>query len=261
MYIDLIIMLNFFFDFFLLLTVSVILKRNVKIKKIILGSLFGSLILFVLFININSLLLFIIKFILSIIMIFITFGIKDIKYNFNNILYFYTTSIILGGFLYFLKINLSYSNIGLYFYGDDLKINYYILVIFSPIILYIYMKQIKKLKNYYSNTYKVKLFIKKRVINLNGFLDTANMLVDPYKKRGVIIVNSKVLKDYINNNNYILIPYDTIDSHGLLKAVIIKRIFIKDIGYKENVVVALSNKSFKMDGIDCILNKLVLEAK
>lgn len=261
MYIDLVVLLNLFFDFFLLITVSVILRRNIKIRRIILGSIFGSLIIFTLFFNINNVLLFALKFILSLIMIFITFGIKDMKYNFNNVLYFYTTSIILGGFLYILKINLvNYNNI-IYINNIDLKLNYIVLVIFSPIILYIYMKQIKELKLHYSLTYKVKIYLKDNIINLNGYLDTANKLIDPYKKRGVIIVNSNVLKKYIENNNYFLVPYDTIDSHGILKCIKPNKVYIKGIGFRNNVVVAYSNTDYKMDGIDCILNNLILEGK
>ena len=84
MYIDLLLILNFCFDFLILLCVSIVLKRNVSFKKIALGSFFGSFTIIILFININSFSLFLFKIFLSLIMIFITFGIKDFKYNFNN---------------------------------------------------------------------------------------------------------------------------------------------------------------------------------
>lgn len=262
MYIDLIVLLNFCFDFLLLLCVSVILRRNIKIKRIILGSLFGSLTILVLFINLNNISLFLFKILLSIIMIFITFGIKDIKYNFNNFLYFYTSSIILGGFLYFLKINISYSHMGMFFYKSDLGLNYVILVIFSPIIIYIYIRQAKELKRHYSLKYKVKIFLTDElVINANGYLDTANVLIEPYKKRNVILLNSNILKKHIENNKYLLVPYDTIDSHGLLKCVVPKTVFINGVGFKNNVVVGYNNTNYKLDGVDCILNNLILEGK
>ena len=68
----------------------------------------------------------------------------------------------------------------MYFYNNDLGFNYIILVILYPLILYIYIRQAKELKNHYSLTYKVKIFLKNNeVINVNGYLDTANKLVDP----------------------------------------------------------------------------------
>ena len=53
-YLDLILLLNFGFDFILLLSVSLILRRNVKIYKILIGAFIGSISILTLFININS---------------------------------------------------------------------------------------------------------------------------------------------------------------------------------------------------------------
>ena len=70
-YIDLVMLLNIVLDSILLMSVSVLLGRNVRIKRIVLGSLIGSLSTLILFISITSLELLILKFILGII-IFIT---------------------------------------------------------------------------------------------------------------------------------------------------------------------------------------------
>ena len=262
MYIDLLLILNFCFDFLILLCVSIVLKRNVSFKKIALGSFFGSFTIIILFININSFSLFLFKIFLSLIMIFITFGIKDFKYNFNNFLYFYTSSIILGGFLYFLKVNISYKNVGAFFFNHDMGFNYIFLVILSPIILYIYIKQAKELKRHYSLTYKVKIFLKKGVIiDASAYLDTANVLTTPYTKKNVILLNSKILRNYIRDNPYMLVPYDTIDSHGLLKCVSPLKVYIEGVGIRKNVVVAYNDTNYKMDGISCILNNMILEGK
>ena len=65
-YVDLVLFLNFFFDFLLLLATSLILRRNVNIKRILLGALIGSLSIFLLFVSINSFTLFLIKILISI---------------------------------------------------------------------------------------------------------------------------------------------------------------------------------------------------
>ncbi|MDD6756542.1 MAG: sigma-E processing peptidase SpoIIGA, partial [bacterium] len=152
-YLDLIMILNFAIDFILLLSVSLMLKRNVSIYRIMLGSFIGGISILFLFFNMNSILLFLFKLIISIFMILITFGYKTIKYTLINLLYLYMSSIILGGFLYLLNLEFSYKNIGIIFFNNGLSINFIFLLIVSPIILYIYIKQTKSLKYNYSNYY------------------------------------------------------------------------------------------------------------
>ena len=67
-YLDLVMFINFFLDFLLLLGVSIILKRNVSIKRVILGSFFGGISILILFIPMNNIMLFIFKLVISIIM-------------------------------------------------------------------------------------------------------------------------------------------------------------------------------------------------
>lgn len=102
-YIDIVFFTNFLFDFILLLSVNIILKRNMKIYRIILGALTGTLTLLMLFIRMNSLTLFLYKLVISIIMVLITFNYKTIKYTFKNLYFLYIVSIIMGGFLYFIN--------------------------------------------------------------------------------------------------------------------------------------------------------------
>ena len=140
-YIDLILLLNFGFDFILLLSVSLVLRRNAPIYKLLIGAFIGSISVLTLFIKINSLELFIIKIIISILMTITSFRFKNIKYTLKNIVYLYISSIVLGGALYLLNIELTYKNQGIIFYKNKMSINFLILVIISPIILYIYTKE------------------------------------------------------------------------------------------------------------------------
>ena len=58
-YLDLIFFINFAYDFLLLLTVAMTLKRKVKIIRIIIASLIGAFSIFLLFLNINEIIAFI----------------------------------------------------------------------------------------------------------------------------------------------------------------------------------------------------------
>mgnify|MGYP001206776659 CR=1 FL=1 len=123
-YLDLVLVLNFIFDLIILITVSYVLKRNVKSINFILGGLLGSLTTLFLFIDINSIELFFFKLVISILMTIITFSYRNIRYTLKNLSYLYIVSIILGGFLYFLNITFSYKHDGLIFYNNGLSINF-----------------------------------------------------------------------------------------------------------------------------------------
>lgn len=255
-YLDLVLLLNFTFDFLLLMSVSLLLRRNVKIVRILLGALLGSLSIFFLFIKITSLQLFLLKLIISILMVIIAFNYCDLKYTLRNLLYLYMASIVLGGFLYFLNIEFSYKNNGLVFYHNGLSINFVFLIIFSPIILYIYIRQGIKLKNNYSNYYQVDICLNGKIIKCNGYLDTGNNLVDPIKKRPIILVNKNKIKI---NKNYILVPYQSSSNHSVLKCIKVDYINIKKLGIKKNVLVGIMEDKINIDGIDCLLNNKLLE--
>lgn len=243
--------LNFFFDFILLLTVSIILKRDAKITKIILGAFIGGLSMFFLFIKMTSLTLFIFKVFISILMVLVSFGYYNLKYTFKNILYLYSTSMILGGFLYFLNVEFSYKQQGLIFFHNGLSINVIFLIIFSPLILYLYIKQGIWLKYNYNNYYKVTIFMEDKIIKCKGFLDTGNNLIDPITNKPVILIDIDI------GNNYYYIPYSGV-SKGLIKCFKADKVIINEKEYKK-VIIGVLNHKIKIDGIDCLLNKKLLE--
>ena len=126
-YLDYVFFLNFMFDFILLLCVKIILKRNVKIKRIFISSFIGALTIFTLFIKINSLELFVLKFLISIIMCLVAFSYKNVEYTIKNVSYLYMVSILLGGALYLINIEFSYNHSGLLFYHNGLIILIFVL--------------------------------------------------------------------------------------------------------------------------------------
>ena len=255
-YIDLVFFLNFFFDFVLLLTVNNTLKRNVKMKRLFLGAFVGSITIFFLFLPISSFWLFWIKIFLGILMCLATFGIKDRKYLIQNLGYLYMTSTVLGGFLYFLNLTFSESHYGLVFTYNTISINYLFLVIFSPLMLYIYVKQ-RKEKNHYENCYAVTIyFLNGKVLTLNSFLDTGNTLTDPITKKKVIVVNKEKIPFPLKQILYV--PYQTVKDHGLMKCIKIKAIEING-NTSTNYLVGISEHAFLEDGVDCLLNAKCME--
>ena len=257
-YIDLILFINFMYDFIILTILSSILKRRATLLRLFTGSLIGSLTIFILFIPMNSNMLFLSKVLISLLLSLITFGYKDIKYFIYNILTFYLLSIILGGLIYYLNVELSYTNIGMVFYHKGININYILVLLLSPLSLLLYKREVKKIKEINGYYYKVDVYIKNKIIKLNAFLDSANTLRDPITKKYVIISSSKKLKEY---DSFYLVPYETVNQTGILKCIKVNKIYIEGIGFKNNVLIGLTNKKLKSNGVDTLLNYSLLKGE
>ena len=253
-YLDLVMILNFFIDFVLLLTVSVILKRNVSIIRIMLGSFFGGISILFLFFNINSILLFILKMIISIIMTLISFRYRNFKYTLVNLFYLYMASIILGGFLYLLNIEFSYKHAGIIFYNNGLSINFIFLILVSPFILYFYIKQLKKFRCNYSNYYNIEIYYNNKKYNYIGYMDTGNSLKDSLTLKNVILIDKRKL--LFNIKEFRLIPYMGVNGGNMIKVVKIDKLVFNNKEY--NVLLGIMD-SIMLDGVDVILNRNLLE--
>ena len=188
-------------------------------------------------------------------MIITSFGFKDRKYFFKNTLYLYFISIVLGGFLYFLNLEFSYKNVGLVFFHNGFSINFILLLLLSPIILYLYIKQTRELKIINSYHYTISFFYKRKKYTYMAYLDTGNSLYDPYTLKPIILLYDKNFKI----DNPIYIPYSTVEHSGLLKAFKINKLIIDNKEINKKVIIALTNKPFKIGGINVLLHKSYLE--
>lgn len=256
-YLDILFFLNFGFDFLLLMTVSLLLRRNTKLRRLLLGGILGGLSIFLLFFSMNSIQLFLWKILISIIMILFSFGFRDFRYTLKNFLYLYSTSIVLGGILYFLNITFSYKQEGLVFYHEGLSINVVVLFLLSPVILWLYIKQMIHLKNHYAHYYEVEIHEGKNTYSFHGFLDTGNHLKDPYTGKPILLVHNKKLYNEIRAP--ILVPYETASGSSMLTCIKVSKIVIKGVGERENCLVGFLQNKIAIDGIDCILQEKILE--
>ena len=250
-YLDLVFLLNFFFDFLLLYGTSKILKEMVPIKRLVLGSVVASLSVFLLFVKLNSVSLFLIKVIISIGIILTTFG----KKNFiKNISYFYLLSIVLGGSLYLLNISFTYRNQGILFINNGLSINFILLIIVSPIIIFCYVKEHILYKNTYGNIYEVLIIKNNKKYKLMGLLDTGNRLKDPYKGRSVILVNNDILME----GDIVYVPYKALNTTGVIKCYKVDKVIVEEKEFS-NSLVGISKDKIAIDGVEFILPNIFKE--
>ncbi len=243
-YIDLVLILNFCYDFLILLTVDTTLKRHMKIIRHIISSIIGSISVFILFLPFNSLILLLLKLLTSIIMILISFRYKNIKYFLTNLTYLYMCSIILGGFLYLLENQFNNKN------------EYFLLVIIAPIILYLYIKEHKKYMSIIKYHYQLKVvFRNNKVLICNGYIDTGNKLRDPVTKKYIVLISKKLLIPYINIRSPIYVPFKSLNNNGLVECFPIKYININNVILTNYMVGIINNISDS----DCLLNYKIME--
>ena len=257
-YIEIILFINFIIDFILLFGVCIILRRQTNLKRLLIASIIGSITIISMFYNLDGITLFLIKLLTSLLMVIICCKFISLKYTIKNIFYLYTLSIILGGGIYLISVEVIKKYKELSFLSNGIYLNFIILLVFSPIIIYIYIKQIKQIKNVYSNYYNIDIYLKdKTKTSLTGYLDTGNHLIDPYKNRPIILVNKNKIK--FNYDNILLVPYDTLNNHGLLKCIIPEKIYIDNVGIKTNFLIGLSEEEIQIEGVDCILHSSLME--
>ncbi|MBE6147594.1 MAG: hypothetical protein E7168_04600 [Firmicutes bacterium] len=249
-YLDLVFFVNLFIDYLLLSTVNIVLKRRRKWHNILLGSMVGTITMFFLFIKIPNILLFLLKIIISLIMIRVTFGKTNIKTLLINEFVFYFISIVLGGFLYYFKIEISYKKLGLIFYTTtNTSI---LLLLLTPFFLYIYRKQIKLFKTNYHSYHTIEFKYRNKKYVYTGFLDTGNHLYDPYRHQPVIILYDPNFK--LKEEKILYVPYEGLNNKGLLPCTKIKNIKIDNQELKKELLLGLSKEPFHLDGINLILH-------
>lgn len=245
-YIDLLFILNFIYDLLLLITVSVTLKRNTKFKRFLFGALIGGIGTFIILIPINKYILFVLKILAGLLMLLVTFGYHNLKYFFNNLIYLYMTSVILAGFLYYLKIEFN-------------NLSYLISLSIAPLILYLYIKEQKNLKKVVNYYRKVIITLKNnRHLELNGFIDSGNKLKDPITGKYIVLINKKRLKGIYNIRSPMYVPINTVQGKSILECIGIKNIIIDDKTYN-NYLLGLSDTFNGFDNVDCLLNYHLLE--
>ena len=225
-YLDEFILLNFIIDYILLNCLKDLLKINTRKYRLFLSSLIGEITILSLFFKLNNHLIFIINIIICMFMIVVAFGYTDIKTLIKNTIYFYILNFFIGGCLFYFK--------------NEKLIKYRYLILLVPIIMKIYKYFAYNLKNIVSLKHKVTVYLNNgKVLYLNGYMDTANTLIEPYGNKKVIIIDKNIKEDLF------YVPYRT------------KRVYIDGIGERNDVCIGIINQKFI--GYNCLLNYKLME--
>lgn len=281
-YLDVIFLENMVINYIILYATGVILKERIKQSRLIMGSTIGAIysIIYYLFkLKIYSGLL--IKIILSIVIIYVSFNSNNLKDLLKKILLFYLASFVFGGAVIAIIYMVNSQNITIQ--NGVLVGNYTIktiligiVVAYFTIIIAFKLIKTKILKK--DLICDISIMINNKEIKTKALIDTGNLLKDPITQIPVIVIEHTLLydvlpKEILNNIEKILggdfskisneikdkyfsklkvIPFSSLGkSNGMLLGIIGENlnIYFKDENEKiDKVIVGIYNKSLTKKG-------------
>lgn len=283
-YIDVVLIENLIMNYIILLATGMILKIKIKHIRLIIGSLLGAIYTIIGYIGILEIYSsFILKIILSIMIVYIAYYPQSLKKMWKELLFFYLTSFVFGGvafsLIYIVKPQEIIMKNGLFLGTYPLKT-----VILGAIVAFvIIITSFKIIKNKISKKdliCEITVEIENRKITTKALIDTGNMLKEPITNTPVVVIEHTLLYDVIPKeilnhleeiiggdfekipedikNKYVsklkLIPYSSLGKqNGMLLGIKAKKLTIvrgeeKEKIEKENIILGIYDKSLTKKG-------------
>ncbi len=200
-YVDVVLMENLIMNYIILLATGLILKIKIKHIRLILGSLLGAIYTIVAytgFLKIYS--NFILKIILSVIIVYIAYNPQTVKTLSKELLFFYLTSFVFGGaafaLIYIVKPQDILMKNGLFLGTYPLK-TVILAAIVAFIIIITAFKIIKRKMTKKDMIYKIEVKLNGKIIRTKALVDTGNMLKEPITNLPVVVIERSLLYDSI----------------------------------------------------------------
>ena len=270
-YVDVLILLNFLVDYFILLLVSKFQNINYKIRRLILASLFGGISSIYIFLNLKyKFSEVLINLITSLTICLIAFGYKNIKLFLKRTILIYGVSCLYAGLMFLIHKLFTANGILIHNSVVYLNISPLFLVIATVVIYFtlILLRKIFKTEAKFSKRAKISLNIENNQTNLTAIIDSGNSIEDVFSKSEIIIVDKNTANQLFKSNNkdsiknrYRIIPYNTVGGSGCLEGYRLDSATI-NIDEKtiilEKPILAIS-KTELCDDYEAILNPKILE--
>ena len=200
-YIDVVLIENLLMNYIILFATGTVLKIKIKYIRILLASLVGAIytiIAYILALKIYSNIF--LKFVLSLIIIYIAFNPKSVKKLFKFTLIFYLTSFVFGGaafaLIYIVRPQEILRNNGLVLNSNSIKL-IFISAIVAFIIITIGFKVVKSKISARDMYCYIKIKLNDKEIEAKAMIDTGNFLKEPITNTPVVVVEHTLLYDCI----------------------------------------------------------------
>ena len=283
-YIDVVLIENLIMNYIILLATGLILKIKIEHIRLIIGSLLGAIYTIIGYMGILEIYSsFILKIILSIMIVYIAYYPQTLKKMWKELLFFYLTSFVFGGvafsLIYIVKPQEIIMKNGLFLGTYPLKT-----VILGAIVAFVIIitafKIIKSKISKKDLICEITVEIEDKKIITKALIDTGNMLKEPITNTPVVVIEHTLLydvlpKEILNHleeiiggdfkeipeeikNKYVsklkLIPYSSLGKqNGMLLGIKAKKLIIvkgeeKEKIEKENIILGIYDKSLTKKG-------------
>ncbi|MEG1834735.1 MAG: sigma-E processing peptidase SpoIIGA [Oscillospiraceae bacterium] len=278
-YVDVLVILNIFINYFLLLASSKILRLSPSKIRLLLGAFIGGFYSLVIFLpQIPNILSILMNLLMSIILVFIVFNPKKIKSFLKGFSAFFAINFVFAGlmlavWLAFKPNGMVYNNNAVYFNIDIKILVVSTIVCYGVIAVFSYLLKRKSPDN---ALYDILIENKGRLVMTKALFDTGNMLSDGFSSTPIIVAEKRVVRKVIDsslndffdgntalsftNSNIRIIPFSSVGGDGALKATIIEKLEIPSENIRLfNILIAESKKDFSSDEYSVLIGPKVFE--
>lgn len=274
-YVDVLLVLNLFVDYFLLLGCCMLMKIDVKKRRLIFGAMIGSLFSLLIFVVDFSLMLFFgVKVASGLILVLMVFGFKSKAVFVKTFLVFLLENFVFVGVMFCVwfvfsppgmlwKNGVTYIEISPIVLVVGSVLSYFLTCVFN----FIFSKTVNgnKLK-------LIKIGFNGKIVEVNALYDTGNCLTEPFSKKPVCVCEfdaiSKILpenlltffKNFSDGNlidskitysyNIKLVPCNTISGETILPAFL-----------PQSVVVVCKQKNVNYDCYVGVVNRKISDGE
>lgn len=222
-YIDILIILNIYVNYFLLRITAKFTHSPLRTARCIISAVYGSLFsLLILAPQLNNCLNILIKSFAAVTIVIMAFGFHGKKRFFLNTVSFFSANFLLGGTVYavysWLKPEFVHFN-NSYFYIDFSLL----LLVVTTAVMYFIVKIVENVLDRIpdgTDCYDVIVRYRDKVITLNGLADTGNSLTDFFSGSPVIVCGKEKFSDVTENGSnmkgFRLLPCSTVSGNGII---------------------------------------------
>lgn len=196
-----IILENFIINFLILYLSKSIIRMQVSLKRLALGAFLASLYSLVYFLPLRELLLSSLgKFLVSLLIIRVSFDFINLKIFIKSLMAFYISSFVFAGatiatlFTEASKYRFKGMDFGLEEFPVELLFIGVSLSFFACRMIFKYFNIRVIRENYIAD---VKIYYNKESVNIKALLDTGNSLIEPITRRKVMVVDYKAIADIL----------------------------------------------------------------
>lgn len=284
-YVDVLLAVNIFVTYILLVCTRVILKNDTNKYGILIASVLGGASSLIIFWEDMPLILSVVyKLVVGVIISFSAFLPKSKKLIFKTSVAFFFVNFIFGGVMYFFEVTFNMSNI-IYMNGTvyfDISVLFLIAMTLICYGLLLLGDYILKRRASDGSVYETELFLRGESVLLKALYDTGNHVTDGLAGKPVIITQVDALIDLfdLTEINYLkgnltdsevpeglknilrIIPCSSVSGATVLKGFVPEKIIIKNSKTKfetEHVIVAVTNGDLMNGEYNCILNSAIFE--